>query len=48
MGATKVNREEKFDNDKESRVGTWISLGVLLGVILVSYFVLFGLYMDRV
>lgn len=41
MGATKANKEE------ESKVGTWISVGVVGAVILVTYFVLFGLFMAR-
>lgn len=44
MGATKVNR----DKEQESKVGTWISVGVVGAVILVAYVVLFGLYMARV
>jgi hypothetical protein len=41
--ATKVNREK----EQESKIGTWISVGIVGAVILVTYFVLFGLYMDR-
>jgi hypothetical protein len=41
--ATKVNREKEQD----SKIGTWISVGIVGAVILVTYFVLFGLYMDR-
>jgi hypothetical protein len=41
--ATKVNREKEQD----SKIGTWISIGIVGAVILVTYFVLFGLYMDR-
>ncbi|WP_442599238.1 cytochrome c oxidase subunit 2A [Neobacillus sp. D3-1R] len=41
MGASKVNKEQ------ESKVGTWISVGVVGAVILVTYFVLFGLFMAR-
>ncbi|WP_223594041.1 hypothetical protein [Neobacillus bataviensis] len=46
MGATKVNQKKKAE--KETNVGTWISVGVLAAVILFTYLVLFGLYMDRV
>jgi hypothetical protein len=35
-------------NFSTSKVGTWISVGMVAGVILVSYFILFGLYMSRV
>jgi hypothetical protein len=41
--ATKVNREKEQD----SKIGTWISVGIVGAVILGTYFVLFGLYMDR-
>lgn len=44
MGATKVNH----DNEQESKVGTWIGVGLVGAVILITYFVLFGLYMGRV
>lgn len=43
MGATKVNR----DKEHETKIGTWISLGVVGAVILITYFVLFGLFMAR-
>jgi hypothetical protein len=48
MGATKVNRKEKVDKEQDSHKGTWISLGMVGAVILITYFVLFGLFMDRV
>lgn len=32
----------------KSKVGTWISVGVVGAVILATYFILFGLYMARV
>lgn len=48
MGASKVNREEQFDKEIESRKGTWISVGVVGAVILVTYFIVFGLFMARV
>jgi hypothetical protein len=41
--ATKVNR----DKEQDSKIGTWISVGIVGAVILVTYFVLFGLYMGR-
>lgn len=45
--------ENNVENQVEShlstsKVGTWISVGMVAGVILVSYFILFGLYMSRV
>ncbi|MGG3466098.1 hypothetical protein ABES02_00715 [Neobacillus pocheonensis] len=46
MGEAKVNQGKKAE--KETHVGTWISVGVVTAVILVTYFVLFGLYMGRV
>ncbi|CAG9607189.1 cytochrome c oxidase subunit 2A [Pseudoneobacillus rhizosphaerae] len=42
--ATKVNREKEDD----SKMGTWISVGIVGAVILITYFVLFGLFMARV
>lgn len=44
MKATNVQKEK----DTSSKVGTWISVGVVAAVILVTYFIMFGLYMDRV
>ncbi|MGP4078540.1 hypothetical protein ACTWQL_01390 [Pseudalkalibacillus sp. R45] len=41
-------REQKVDEAQESKIGTWISVGVVGGVILLTYFVLYGLYMARV
>jgi len=38
---------EVTSGDK-SKVGTWISVGVVGAVILATYFILFGLYMARV
>lgn len=35
-------------NHANSKVGTWISVGVVGAVILATYFILFGLYMARV
>ncbi|MGV2942013.1 hypothetical protein AB5I83_20600 [Mesobacillus sp. LC4] len=32
----------------KTKVGTWISVGVVGAVILGTYFILFGLYMARV
>ncbi|HLO12561.1 MAG TPA: hypothetical protein VK190_10130 [Pseudoneobacillus sp.] len=43
MGATKVNQ----DKEHESKIGTWISVGVVGAVILITYLVLFGLFMGR-
>jgi hypothetical protein len=55
MKATNVNTQEEVQKENEiaaahgtSKVGTWISVGVVAAVILLTYFVLFGLYMDRV
>jgi len=36
------------NNLQTSKVGTWISVGIVGAVILATYFVLFGLYMARV
>lgn len=44
METTKVNRDEEHD----SKIGTWISVCIVGAVILITYFVLFGLYMARV
>lgn len=32
----------------ESKTGTWISVGVVGGVIVITYFVIYGLYMARI
>ncbi|SFA89370.1 MULTISPECIES: hypothetical protein [unclassified Bacillus (in: firmicutes)] len=49
MGSSKVNSMKKSGKKNESSMmGTFISLGVVLGVILITYFVLFGLFMARV
>ncbi|MEQ2526775.1 hypothetical protein WMO40_08690 [Bacillaceae bacterium CLA-AA-H227] len=47
MKTTNPQNENK-DVQASSKVGTWISVGVVALVILVTYFTLFGLYMDRV
>lgn len=46
MGAVKGNNKKK--SDEVPLRGTWISVGVVGVVILLTYFLLFGLYMDRV
>jgi hypothetical protein len=38
----------KDTSHEKSKVGTWISVGVVGAVILATYFILFGLYMARV
>ncbi|MBM4760975.1 hypothetical protein [Bacillus sp. B15-48] len=55
MKTTNVNTEEVIVNENEnvpvqkpSRVGTWISVGIVGLVILGTYFLLYGLYMARV
>jgi hypothetical protein len=49
MAATKVNQNKKTGTEQEAPlVGTWISVGVVGLVILATYIVLFGLFMDRV
>ncbi len=45
MASTK---KTQVKHKKHRLVGTWISVGVVGAVILATYFVLFGLYMDRV
>lgn len=47
MEPIKSNGVEKVDNEKDSKIGTWISVGVVGGVILLTYLIVFGLYMDR-
>jgi hypothetical protein len=45
----KGNDKKKSGEVQESPLkGTWISVGVVGVVILLTYFILFGLYMDRV
>ncbi|MEK4148283.1 hypothetical protein NST02_14590 [Robertmurraya sp. FSL W8-0741] len=39
---------ENTDKLVTSKLGTWISVGVVAAVILVTYFIIFGFYMDRV
>jgi hypothetical protein len=39
---------KKSDQHEAPLKGTWISLSVVFGVILFTYFVLYGLYMARV
>lgn len=43
-----VNREVHVKVLETSKMGTWISVGMVGIVILATYFVLFGLYMARV
>ncbi len=45
---SKKEQDGALDKVKDSKVGTWISLGVVGAVILMTYFVLYGLYMARV
>lgn len=40
--------KENMDKLATSKLGTWISVGVVAAVILVTYFILFGFYMDRI
>ena len=48
MDAPNVEKEEKLSSDNETSIkGTLISLGLLGTVILVTYLVVFGLYMAR-
>lgn len=50
MKATKVNAKKTVQNEhvqETSKVGTWISVGILGAVILGTYFLLYGLYMAR-
>lgn len=53
MKATNVKTQEEVQNEnvhaqETSKVGTWISVGLVGLVILATYFVLYGLYMARV
>lgn len=43
-----VNSEVHVNVQETSKIGTWISVGMVGIVILATYFVLFGLYMARV
>ena len=38
----------KVSAHESTKIGTWISVGIVGAVILATYFVLFGLYMARV
>ncbi|MED4202509.1 hypothetical protein [Neobacillus mesonae] len=48
MGASKVHNKKSNEAHEEKRVGTWISLSVVAGVILLTYLTLYGLFMARV
>lgn len=49
MGASKAHSNKKSGDVHDGpRVGTWISLGVVAAVILISYLTLYGLFMARV
>lgn len=43
-----VHQSEIVEVTNKTKVGTWISVGVVGAVILATYFILFGLYMARV
>lgn len=48
-GKTKTVTQNGIRNCQEpSKVGTWISVGIVGVVILATYFVIYGLYMARV
>ena len=42
------NENENISVQETSKVGTWISVGIVGLVILATYFVLYGFYMARV
>jgi hypothetical protein len=48
MATTKDNHKSMAGKEEAPLVGTWISVGVVGLVILATYIVLFGLFMDRV
>jgi hypothetical protein len=53
MKATNVKTQEQVQNEnvkahETSKVGTWISVGIVGAVILATYVLLYGLYMARV
>lgn len=49
MASAKANRNNKQSKQHEEPLkGTWISVGVVGVVILVTYLTLYGLYMTRV
>ncbi|MGA9225046.1 cytochrome c oxidase subunit 2A [Heyndrickxia sp. MSNUG] len=41
-------KKGKVSTHETTKIGTWISVGIVGAVILATYFVLFGLYMARV
>jgi hypothetical protein len=48
MAETKVNNNVKVNVEREVPLkGTWISVGVVGAVIIATYLLLFGLFMDR-
>ncbi|WP_155928714.1 cytochrome c oxidase subunit 2A [Bacillus sp. UNC41MFS5] len=49
MGAGKGNNKKESEEVHEAPLkGTWISVSVVGVVILLTYFLLYGLYMSRV
>lgn len=38
---------KKENSNEHSKMGTWFGVGVLGVTILITYFILLGLYMDR-
>lgn len=48
MDAEKTKEREEWSVQRHSKVGTWISVGVVLLVILFTYFLLYGIYMWRI
>ncbi|WP_335869113.1 hypothetical protein [Bacillus sp. 2205SS5-2] len=48
MEQKKISSQGKVAEKTQSKIGTWLSLGIVGIVILVTYFVLFGIFMDRI
>ncbi|WP_209121081.1 hypothetical protein [Alkalihalobacillus sp. BA299] len=48
MRPTNVESKKREQIVKDSKVGTWFSLGVVGAVLLLTYFIVFGLYLARV
>lgn len=48
MKTSKTSTDQLSNKEADrSRIGTWVSLGVVGGVILLTYVWLYGLYMVR-
>ncbi|MDG5785978.1 cytochrome c oxidase subunit 2A [Evansella sp. AB-P1] len=47
MAERKLMEEEKTESKFGASMGTWVSLGIVGGFIVLTYILLFGVYMAR-